>query len=268
MWSIGIKQEKRPNANGGRRKSGSGGNGLRKIAGAKKRLTSARRGGINRKTLSRGQSTVSKLATWDDDDYFDADFSVQKSRRYHAKLRAFYLALSNGTKVASAVSATSAFAFLLSGKPEIATWLAAVIGIVSTFDLVLQFDAKGRLHDDLCKGFTALAAKIVVLPATEQSLQQVKVRRLELEQKEPTERRLVDLQARNEELRSRGAKEDVMVPLSWWQRGFGFVFTFDMTRLERWKAYREAVAGNLLLPPANKRGFVPSFPWSLSPFHR
>ncbi|MEC5293453.1 MULTISPECIES: hypothetical protein [unclassified Aurantimonas] len=224
--------------------------------------------GQAREPEAETEARILKLPTWDDDDYFDADFSVHKSRRYHAKFRAFYLALSNGTKVASAVSSTSAFAFLLSGKPEVATWLAAVVGIVSTFDLVLQFDAKARLHDKLCQGFTTLAARIVVLPATEESLREVKIDRLELERDEPTERRLVDLQARNEELRGRGAGEDAMVPLSWWQRRFGYVFTFDLRRLERWKAYRETVKAGGPLPPENMRGLVPGFPWSLSPFHR
>ena len=44
--------------------------------------------------------------------------------------------------------------------------------------------------------------------------------------------RLIDLQARNEEMRARGYSDGDLVPLDWWQKTFGYIATFGMQRLE------------------------------------
>lgn len=58
--------------------------------------------------------------------------------------------------------------------------------------------------------------------------------RLRIERDEPPVKRLVDLQARNDECRARNFAPEREVPLSGWQRRFGYFFTFGMARLENW----------------------------------
>ncbi|MGY3347148.1 MULTISPECIES: hypothetical protein [unclassified Bradyrhizobium] len=66
---------------------------------------------------------------------------------------------------------------------------------------------------------------------------------MEIEKLEPPCKRLVDLQARNDECRARGFPPDELAPLNWTQRVFGYFFTFGMRRLEDWKADRQRNAG-------------------------
>lgn len=167
------------------------------------------------------------------------DFRLHKSIRYHEKLRAFYDFLHNTAVVATAVSSTSAFFLLVASEPYIATYLTALVGLASVLDWVLQFEKKARLHDGLRGRLTDLAADAALKDVTEPTLRFVRSELFRIEGDDPGLRRLVELQARNEELRSRGCREEDMVPLSRAQRILGYGFTFDMRRLELWKADRE-----------------------------
>jgi hypothetical protein len=61
-------------------------------------------------------------------------------------------------------------------------------------------------------------------------------------------RRRVDLQAHNEKCRALGKAENQLIPLSWQQRTFGYVFTFGGSGLVKdfvSARYFEAVHANL-----------------------
>ncbi len=170
--------------------------------------------------------------SWDDDGFYDASFAINKSRRYHAKMRAFYQAAHDYSTAATAISGTSGFVAVLAWAPRVALALTAIVAISSTLDLVFGFDKKALVHDGLCRRFTALAAKIEDTPATLENLCKVKEARLEIEMDEPTERRLIDLIAENEECRARGVEEKELVVLTNKQRYFGYIITFGMDKIE------------------------------------
>jgi hypothetical protein len=65
--------------------------------------------------------------------------------------------------------------------------------------------------------------------------------RLLIEEGEPPCKRLVDLEARNDECRPRGFPPDELVTLSKWQRRFGRYADFGLQRLEDWKASRQRI---------------------------
>lgn len=141
--------------------------------------------------------------------------------------------------LATAVSATSAFFLLLASQPFIATFLTALVGVASILDLLFSFEKKAREHNDLRKRYTNLAAEVVLRDATNANLRWARSELLKIEGDEPGIRRLVDLQARNEEARARGCREEDLVPLTRLQRYLGYFATFDMKRIEQWKATRE-----------------------------
>jgi hypothetical protein len=171
--------------------------------------------------------------TWNDGDFYDVSFAVNRSRRYHAKMRAFYQAWHDYTTAATAISGTSGFIAVISGAPIIAAWLTGIVGIASTLDLVFGFDKKAALHDGLCRRFTELASKIEELDATSENLRRIRELRLEIEKDEPTERRLIDLLAQNEECRARGVSPEKLLKISRMQRMFGYVFTFGLRNIEK-----------------------------------
>ena len=174
------------------------------------------------------------MAQWKDGDFYDCSFSVHKSRRYHAKMRAFYRTCYNLTVAATAVTGSAAFVSLLGSATMLAKWLTGVVAIASTLELVFRLSKKADLHDDLCRRFTKLAADMEKMEPTNENLQNARAQRLLIERDEPTERRLIDLVAQNEESRARGVSPEDLVPISGPQRLFGYIFTFGMGRIDNW----------------------------------
>jgi hypothetical protein len=114
---------------------------------------------------------------------------------------------------------------LLAKGTEIAKYLTAVVATSAALDSVFRFNRKARTHEALCRRFTELSSKIAGWEPNPANLKKARAERLKIEKDEPPVRRLVDLQAQNEEARSRGITDDNLVPLSRLQRTFGYVFT-------------------------------------------
>jgi hypothetical protein len=178
------------------------------------------------------------VSDWDADGYYDNSFAVERARRYHAKMQAFYDGCYNLTRVATALTGTASFFSLISGGAgtEIAKWLTGIVAAAATFDQLFRFNRKARTHEALTRRFTDLSSKIAGWEAVPQNLKKARSERLRIEKDEPPVKRLIDLQAQNEEARAREVPDDKCVPLSWPQRTFGYLWTFGMPRLERWEA--------------------------------
>jgi hypothetical protein len=170
--------------------------------------------------------------TWNNDGYYDVSFAINKSRRYHAKMRAFYQSCHDYTTAATAISGASGFIAVLAQSSRLAAGLTAIVAIASTLDLVFGFDKKAAIYDGLCRRFTELASQIEGWRPTPENLTKARERRLQIEADEPTERRIVDLMAQNEECRARGVSSDELLRISRLQRMFGYVFTFGLKRIE------------------------------------
>lgn len=169
---------------------------------------------------------------------YDLSFSVHKSRRYHEKLCAFYSRWRDLMKVVTVFSGSGAFFLIFAGADKLAGTLSAFIALWAILDIVIGPDKLAEKHADLQKRFTALAKRIAVMPSTEEAYREMEAARLELEELEPPIKRLIDLEARNDECRARGFPPDDLVPLSRLQRRLGYFHTFGMPRLEEWKAKR------------------------------
>lgn len=191
---------------------------------------------------------------WGEDEFYDVSFAVSKSRRYHSKMCAFYEGAHNVARVATALSGTASFFVLFAtdvGGVGTAKYLTSIVAIAATVDGVLRFQKKARQHEKLARKFTELAQKIASWDATLQNLKKANTERLKIEATEKPVKRLIDLQAQNEEARARGVPDNQLVPLSRLQRIFGYVFPFGMKRLEKWHA-AQAGAGTAVAPVVDK----------------
>ncbi|WP_316195803.1 MULTISPECIES: hypothetical protein [unclassified Bradyrhizobium] len=190
------------------------------------------------------------MSDWSEDGYYDTCFAVERSRRYHAKMQAFYDGCYNLTRVATALTGTASFFSLISGGAgtTIAKWLTGIVAAAATFDQVFRFNRKARAHEALARRFTELSSKLAGWEPVPQNLKRARTERLRIERDEPPVKRLIDLLAQNEEVRARGISKDHCVPLSRLQRTFGYVWTFDMLRLERWEAERGQQMEELKIP--------------------
>jgi hypothetical protein len=197
---------------------------------------------------------------WTDEPYYDVSFAIHKSRRYHGKMREFYRGCHSIVVASTALTGTSAFVAILSSAPPIvAQLLTGIIAVTTTFDLVFGFSRRADTHDSLCKRFTELSARLIEWDETEKNYRKACAERLRIEKDEPAEKRLVDLQSRNEEARARGVGPEALVPLSALQRRFGYVVTFGLPRVEKWHADRASAdsAGEKQVRPSAKPSFWP-----------
>lgn len=180
-----------------------------------------------------------ELADWNEGEYYPTSFAVGKSRRYHAKMARFYRGCHHFGVASSALTGTSAFVALVSDAPGIAQWLTGIVAFAATLDLVFAFSERADKQEHLRRKFTELAACIVEWKPTPENLARARAERLRIEAEDSSERRLVDLQAENEEARARGMPPEDLVPLSRAQRWLGYVATFGMKRLEDWHNQRQ-----------------------------
>lgn len=184
--------------------------------------------------------------TWDDDGAYEICFGVGKSRRYHASMREFYRWCHDLSLALAAISGSAAFFALWPAQSN--TWLlrglTLVVTVSTAFDLVFNFSKKADTHDVLCRRFTALAAEMATWPATLENISNARAERIKIEADEPTERRLIDLRAHNDELSARGVSPDRLLPLGFWQGtilAFVFTFSLDDVRKRMVKRDREAI---------------------------
>lgn len=174
-------------------------------------------------------------ASWEEGEYFELACGVGRSRRYHARMQAFYQSWHDGVAAANAVLGAGAFLALLGSiHPSVPITLTGVIAFINAFETVLKPSTKAEKHGSLQQRFTQLASEIVSAEPTPRNLQKLSAKRLLIDADEPPIRRLADLAAQNEEWGARGIARSI--PLTWAQRSFlGCGFTFGMGRLEKWR---------------------------------
>ena len=189
-----------------------------------------------------GQSATTTSAapkrkmTWDDDPYYLVSFGIHKSRRYHAKMSSVFQGLNDFVLSANAVAGAGAFISLLGGANTlVAQVLIGFVAVASAVDKALGFSKKSKKHYDLCRRFTELASSVENWEATEVNLKKARSRRVGIESDEPPVKRLIDIVARNEELRSRGYAAENFAPVSRLQSILGYFATFGMRRLNKWR---------------------------------
>jgi hypothetical protein len=171
------------------------------------------------------------IKKWNVDEYWDIYFAVHKSRRYHSKMQAFYQWASDLVLASNSLLGTAAFVALLGGKSGVLVQvLVGIVAGASALDTAFKWSRKTRTYSELSRRFTELAAKIEEWPPTPANYRKASSERVKIEKDEPPVRRIIDIMARNEELRASGLVKLIVEP-SWLQRHFGYMFTFGLEKL-------------------------------------
>ena len=162
-------------------------------------------------------------------------FGVKKSVRYHARRRQFFDRLGKSITIFTVVGGVGTVTTLLAGVPTLTLIYGAVAGIFSTIDLVVGCAESARLHSDLSREFIQLERKMVKAgdDLTDAQIASFTCRRLEIEEKEPTILRVLDLICHNELCRAMGYERREERKLSWCQIFFAQFFDLGLSKIER-----------------------------------
>lgn len=147
-------------------------------------------------------------------------FDVRRSVRYHNRRRAFYDRCNLFSSWVGVVFGSATVITLLSGAgPLVAALAAALVSLVSAFDLVVGTSRQARLHADLARRFIGLEKKIVARgSADEAELALWTQDRLDIEMEEPPILRVLDALCYREQMRSMGCYSDEELPkIGYWQ---------------------------------------------------
>jgi len=152
------------------------------------------------------------------------DFEVHKSIRYHGKRRGFFDSSNNLIRAVSAIFAAGAIVSIVGGSHVATIVVAALLAVLSSIDLVIDFSRRARVYDDLYRDFCELAANIEETAVRDEAqLRTFAARKLRIEAREPTVKDVLAVICANEELEGRGYDHKYRV--RWWQRPFSHFFS-------------------------------------------
>jgi hypothetical protein len=155
-------------------------------------------------------------------EWHDLLFAVRRSIRYHIRRRRFFETWHLGTMAVALIFSSAAVASVLGLQDEhnrLGAWLAAVVAVVTSLELVIGTSRKARLHDDLARRFIVVEkAMILVGEPDAVSLRAFTAERLGIEADEPPIYRVLDVMCRNELMRAMGYRPEQLSPVTWLQR--------------------------------------------------
>src|SRR5688572_24716946 len=96
--------------------------------------------------------------------FYDLDFSVRKSRRYHEKFCAFYGWWRDAVKVVTVIAGSGLFLLLIGDWKHTAEWLAAFVALWAMLDYLATPDKKAEKHCELNKRFIELGIRVQNAP--------------------------------------------------------------------------------------------------------
>jgi hypothetical protein len=141
------------------------------------------------------------------DVWWQTDFGIHKSLRYHAKRRSFFDGSHRLCMAINAIAGGGAAASAVSHNPMLAGKSAILVGIASAVDVSFGLSAMARKHDQLYQQFGKLAAdmaKVDVDHLTNEIVRDFRSRRLTIESKEAGSLEALNVLCHNEEVDARG----------------------------------------------------------------
>lgn len=144
------------------------------------------------------------------DDQYDLFFDVRRSVRYHDRRRSFFEYMHRITAALTILMAGSIL-FDIGKMGTTAPWLVAlsvVAALLATFDMVVGYASKADLHRSLKVRFGELEMAIIVGDSSQVEWDAHHLKRLEIEQDEPTIYRALDVLCYNEVAIADGVKKE------------------------------------------------------------
>jgi len=155
-----------------------------------------------------------------DDDIHDLLFGVRRSIRYHNRRRNFYDRFNTLVSAVSVVmGSATVYGVLKEHAQDVALVSAAVVTVLSAFNLVVGSARQARLHHDLAKKFIALEKTIIAASTPDAAtLVQWTSERLDIEAEEPPVLHVLNCICHNELVRAMGYDQKDMVKIAFYQR--------------------------------------------------
>lgn len=173
-----------------------------------------------------------------DNQRYKLDFALSRLIRYNGKRQRFFDRLHKLTSFVNAAAGTSAFVTVLSGWPQAAAWLTAVIAVVSAADSIIGFSERARKHGDQRSRYFDLYCQLLETKAGSFNEDKFRAKRLRIDSDGPPPLRVLDVICRNEEHIARGFSRGETVCIGFFRRLFCQVIdlpprewiTFDQQR--------------------------------------
>lgn len=140
------------------------------------------------------------------------DFGVEKSLRYHQRMRGHYDALHRSMMFLVLVGGSAAFA----GVVEWAHYFSAAVALIAAVELVWGISHRARDHEILHKRFSDLAVSIRTTLPSGEAYRGWLARRIEIESDEPPIHWALEADYDNEVRLARGRSD--LARIGWWPR--------------------------------------------------
>lgn len=168
---------------------------------------------------------------------WDLEFSTRRSCRYHSRRKGYFEFLHKISTFLIIVLSSGSFLSIYSQTYIQPAWIALVITLIATGDLVIGFSSMANKHEMLYRKFNELLIEIdTAQNPSEELISNWKRKRLTIEADEPPIYRALDSSCHNEECRSSGCDEGEFVPISYWQRRLRHLLRFSEVN---WKKVSE-----------------------------
>ena len=157
------------------------------------------------------------------------DYDSCVAMRYHGCRRSFFDGLSRLNPALSIIFGGAAFATVVSDLKALAVASSLIVAVASALDLAFSISDRARMHEGLCRRWSALRAKLAVVSGDDDSgLRALEVMREEIGADTPPQLLALSVVCENREKYARDAGGIVKVPryqlicanwldLPWWQ---------------------------------------------------
>ena len=172
-------------------------------------------------------------------------FSVRRSVRYHRRRERFLDRAHKLGALVAAISGSAAVASLLAelGTPVVTAMVAAT-AVTGALELVFGFARGARLHSDLARDFIGLEQELVRASErlSEERLQALVARRLDIESREPPVLRVLDAMCHDELVTALGIDDTERSDPGWLQRCLANVSNVGAPQLRKHSARERGAA--------------------------
>ena len=173
-----------------------------------------------------------------DDDVLDAwyqlEFSVRRSMRYHTRRRAFYEFWHRATAATAVIFGSATLTTIFAKLPAGYTVASAlVVTALGSIDLVVGFASNAWTHADLARRFIDLEKDMVAAERSELELRRLTAARLNIERDEPPVLAVLNAICHNDLVRAMGLPDSETATIGWWQRQFAQVFDLNLHKVAK-----------------------------------
>jgi hypothetical protein len=149
-------------------------------------------------------------------------FGVRRSIRYHMRRRKFFERLDFWTKFSMVISGGGTIISVSGDAPHngLAIMFGGIVAFFAALDLVIGCAGAARDHHDLIRKFSALERQIVMAgnDIKENGLNALEIQRLEIEEDEPPQMRVLNILCHNELIKALGLDKKYLVHVGWFSR--------------------------------------------------